>query len=202
MPTLPIPTRFNFKTMNITMVADGLSTSAINVSIFSELGAAKSSFQVPQIAVVDFGKYNATIVLDRRMAVVSDATGEASIASPIPEMMSQIIAATPNIRIEGIGFNYNYELLVDGAALVLTERFLRKERFAILGDLQSAGVKVVCKNDHVITLSVDPVWEQTSVLNIALNHHFAGPDSAPVLARFKDLTLETPDLLKKVMNGA
>jgi hypothetical protein len=93
-------------------------------------------------------------------------------------------------------------LLVDGAALELTEQFLHKDRFAILGDLQGAGVKVIGKGDHLITLSVDPVWEQPSVLNIALNHHFAGLDSGPVLAKFKNLTLETPELLKKVMNGA
>src|SRR5580698_1901822 len=112
MPTLPIKSRFNFKTMNITMVAGGLSPSAITPNIFPDVGPAKSSFQLPPVAIVDFGKYNVTVAVDRKMAVVSDTTGEASIASPIPEMMSQIIAVTPNIKIEGIGFNYTYELLV------------------------------------------------------------------------------------------
>lgn len=183
---MPPKARFNFKALNITAVADGLTSAVISAGLFEELGPPKNVFQVPDLAVVDFGKYSLLVQADQRRVVVTDSTGELSVAGPAASIMSRAFRATPGVKVSAIGFNYVYELLVQGNGLDLVADYIKTDRFISLGQLESGGFKVICRRgDRVLQFNVDPVWQQPSVLGVVINHHFEGAeDWQAVLDRY------------------
>jgi len=197
---LPVSLRFNFKNLNITAVANGLNSSTVNANLFAGLGPVKNVVQIPGIAVIDFEKYNVLVHPDGKRVVVTDMTGEASLASPISTMMSQIISAMPDINITALGFNYSYELLVQGSTTEFLESYLVLTRFQSLGNLQTGGFKISNQwKDRILHVSVDPVHNQSSLFSLLINHHFDGErDWLSILTQFKELTTEAQELQKKI----
>lgn len=189
----------------MTVVADGLSSSTIVPSLFPELGPAKNVFQVPNLAVIEYETYNVMVQVEERRLVVTDSTSEPSIASPIAAMMSHALQASQGVKVAAVGFNYVYELLVlQGTGLELVASYINTERFRSLGTIESGGFRVTFhRNERLVQLNVEPVWKQPSMFNVVLNQHFEnGQNWEPILARFEELTSETPDLLRQVFNGA
>lgn len=201
---MPQRVRFNAKAINLTVIADSLSSNAIAANTFSELGQPKNVFQVPQVAVLEYSKYVVMVEAAERRAVVVDNTGEMSVTSPLPAVMKKLIQATEGIAIAAIGFNYIYECVTEGPSIEIMRGYINESPFQPLGTLKGAGIKITAEKDgRVIQLNIDPVFDQPTVLAVTVNHHFdKQEDWFAVIAKFAELTIETPALLKRVFNEA
>jgi len=166
------------KTSNITVVGDGLSTSFLNPQFFPELGKAKSFIQVPQISVLDFGKYSFIVQPDERRAVVADTTGDLSANSPVPSMLRKFLRENKDLAISAIGFNFIFEVVHEtSTADFLLKEYFQAEPMKRFGDtLASLGFKVtVDRGDSLRQVTVDPVWANPTTSLVTVNYHFDSP---------------------------
>jgi len=201
---LPARVRFSPKSSNIVIIADGLSSNAIAPATFKELGQPESAVQVQQVAMLEYDKYSVLIQPVERRATTTEKNG-ISPASPLPSMMSRIIAATDGIKVSAVGFNFWFDGVTEGGPTIeVVQQYLNIDRFASIGAVQSAGFKVASKStDKLVQLNVDPVFGQDSVLVATVNYHFQQPvDSEKVLNSYRAMTVEAGELIKRVFDVA
>jgi hypothetical protein len=203
--TMPkAPVEKTFKNCNITLVADGLSTSIVHSQFFPELGPAKSAVQIPPVATLDFGNYTFLVEVQGRRAIASDVSGELSPASPIVAMMKRFVREAKGATISALGFNFAFELAFEEPAIGFTmEKFLQVERMKGLGkSLLGGGFKIIAqRDDHVLQVAYDPVWEKPLAVAFKVNYHFnnAGDRTwGDILDRFASFTGDAPRVLDEI----
>jgi hypothetical protein len=200
----PIPVARLFKGSNITLIADGLQPSRLHPTFFPELGTAKNSVQITTFGALDFGQYSFVVLVDNRRAIANDATNELSGLSPLAGMMKKFIRGL-ELTVEGVGFNYSFEVTFDGPAVDFVQTFLHAERLTELGNrLQSAGFKTVhdC-GDHLLQTALEPVWKQPNALTVLVNFHYERPVEAAwdlTLDKYSRNTAEVSAILDRIFD--
>jgi hypothetical protein len=200
---LPARVRFSPKSSNIVIIADGLSSNAVAPATFKELGQPESAFQVQQVALLEYDKYSVIIQPAERRATITEKSGISPV-SPLPTMMSRIIAATDGIKVSAVGFNFWFDGVTEGPSIEVLRQYINMDRFATLGAVHSAGFKVAAKStDNLVQLNVDPVFGEDSVLVATVNYHFQqSVDSEKVLNSYRAMTVEAGELIKRVFDVA
>jgi hypothetical protein len=177
------------KNSNITVVGDGLYTSVLHAQFFPELGPPKTAIQVPQVSVLDFGKYNFVVQVDERRAVVSDNSGELSANSQIPAMLQKFLLEAKNVNLSALGVNFTFEVLLDGPLCAfMLARFLQPEPIKRFGStFKSIGLKVMVDHgDSLLQLTIDPVWGNPTTALVTINFHHENPGQ-DLVARLVEL---------------
>lgn len=196
-----------FKNSNITVVADGLYTSLLHSNFFPDLGPAQNTIQIPPMAILDYGRYSFVVDVEGRRAIARDTTGELTAKSPIASMAKKFIETAQNVTIKAVGFNYTYELVSPmPAAEFVVSRYLRGDVLPALGgEVVGAGLKLVTKKgDHLVQVSIEPVWANPLALTVLINYHHDSPGTGTwpgIIDRFGQFVADAPEVIERVANA-
>jgi hypothetical protein len=192
------------KSSNITVVGDGLNTVSVNALQLPDLGKPKSLFQMGQLGVVDFGKYTILIHADQKRAYVTDNSGDLTAKSPVTQMVKVLLQGSKDLKLEGLGVNFILEAALDEPiASFLRETYFREEAISRFGEPVTAlGFKVtVSEGDHLLTVTVDPVWNNPTTAQITINFHLEVPPpdiSSRIVEMYGTFVEQVPSLVNKI----
>jgi len=168
------------KNSNITVVASGLSTASLNGAFFADLGETKSYVSLPQFAILDFGKINFFVQVSENRVVAADTSGDLSSKSQIAVMVKKFLSLPQSANVSAIGVNFAFEIVLDGPLVdFLQVIFFKTDSLKRFGNTPTAlGFKIILPHeDSFLTLSVDPVWENSTAAMVTLNFHHANPSA-------------------------
>ncbi|HYL85424.1 MAG TPA: hypothetical protein VE263_14395 [Candidatus Angelobacter sp.] len=196
-----------FKNTNVAAVGDGLNPALLNSQFFPELGPAKAAFQVPQIGLFDFGKYNFIVQVEERRVIASDTSGELSASSPVPAMLRKFLLESKGVSVSGLGVNFTFEVLLDTSLSdFMVEGFVHPKLVARFGtSFRPNGLKFVLeRQDSLVQVTLDPVWGNPTTSLVTVNFHHEKP-SLDTITKLVELygryVGEVSGLVDKVFGG-
>jgi hypothetical protein len=198
--------RVSVKGCNITLIADGLYSSLVGPKSFPELGEPRYNMQVPQIGVLDFGKYNLVIQVDEKRVLAADISGEMNASSPIPAMIRKCLQEGKELKVSALGFNFIFEAALDVPLVdFLQETYVHKESATRFGDsYASLGFKFsMVQLNHLMTLAVEPIWQNPKTTLATVNFHFDRPGAEmteELVQIYGKFVSVAPELIEKLFS--
>jgi hypothetical protein len=111
------------------------------------------------------------------------------------------------VAIKAVGFNFRFELVFqDPAVGYVLDRFLNTARVREFGEsVEGAGFKLLAKReDHLLQISVDPVWGNQLALAALINYHHDSPGEAPwsaTVEKYKRFVADAPEVIRRLLSA-